>query len=180
MADVTPAKNNIDQAEVDYRSAVSEQLLTKIGGSINFINDNQMCIYPFIFNGPYKKLSGGEDGRVPLIVDIQIVGLAWSARRYGTSGNTQLDLHKIDSSGTDQGSLLSSNWIIAHNETDQRGFMKNFVAGTENAHAQAGSNMPNISTSNLNLSAGESLRLDIVGNASNARDLSVYVYYRPR
>lgn len=180
MADITPAKNNIKQEETDFKSAISEQLLSKIGASINFINNNQMCIYSFQFNGRYRKLSGGEDGRIPLITDIEIVGLGWSARDWGNSGNTQIDLHKINSSGVDQGSLLSSNWIIAHNETNQRGFMKNFVASTENAHSQAASNMPNISSSNLNLDAGESLRLDIESSASNARDLSVYVYYRPR
>ena len=180
MAKITPAKQDFYQEEVDYRSAVSEQLLTKIASNVQFVHDKQMCIYDFRFNGPYGKLSGGEDGGIPLIVDIEIVGLAWRARQWGTSGTTQLDLHKINSSGSDQGSLLSSNWIIAHNEVDQKGFMKNFVDSTENAHAQAASNMPNISSSNLLLSAGESLRLDIQSNATNANDLAVFIYYRPR
>lgn len=177
---VTPVKQDFYTEEVDYRSALSEQLMTKLASNVQFVHDRQMCIYDFRFNGPYAKLNGGEDGRIPLIVDIEIVGLAWSARQWGTSGTTQLDLHKINSSGADQGSLLSSNWIIAHNETDQRGFYKNFVDSTENAHSQAASNMPNISSANLNLSAGESLRLDIESNAAGANDLAVYVYYRPR
>lgn len=177
---VTPAKQDFYTEEVDYRSALSEQLMTKLASNVQFVHDRQLCIYDFKFNGKFRALLGGEDGRIPLITDIDIVGLAWSAREWGNSGNTQLDLHKINSSGTDQGSLLSSNWIIAHNETDERGFYKNFVDSTENAHSQAASNMPNISSANLELDAGESLRLDIVSNASDARDLSVYVYYRPR
>jgi len=180
MAKVTPAKQDFYTEEVDYRSAVSEQLLTKIASNVQFVHDKQMCIYDFKFLGPFNSISGGEDGGIPLIVDIEIVGLAWRARQWGTSGTTQLDLHKINSSGTDQGSLLNSNWIIAHNEVDQKGFYKNFVDATENAHSQSASNMPNISSSNLLLSAGESLRLDIVSNATAANDLAVYIYYRPR
>jgi len=38
MTDITPAQQNIQQEEVDYRSSINESTLTKIGASINFIN----------------------------------------------------------------------------------------------------------------------------------------------
>lgn len=40
MTDITAARLNIQQEEVDYRSAVSESMLSKIGGSINWLNAN--------------------------------------------------------------------------------------------------------------------------------------------
>jgi len=40
MTAITPALSTIQQEETDYRSGVSEALLTKIGGAINWINAN--------------------------------------------------------------------------------------------------------------------------------------------
>ena len=179
MADVTPAKNNIDQNEVDYRSAVSEQLLTKLGGSINFINDRQMCVFDFKFFGPFKTIAGGEEGAHVLPYNIEICAISFRLRDCGSSGNTTVDLHKINSSGVDQGSIFTNKIIVAHNETDQKGFFSNFIASTSNNVSQSASQMPTMTDSNRLINAGESIRLDVDGNATDAKDLVVYVYYRP-
>lgn len=180
MSDVTATKNNIKQAEVDYRSAVSEQLLSKIGGSINFINDKQMSVYDFKFLGPFHSISGGEDSALPFPFDVEICAIAFRLRDCGTSGNTTIDLHKISSSGSDSGSILTNKIIVAHNENNEKGFFVNFIESTNNDVDQAASQLPTMSDANRDIDAGESIRLDIDGNATGARDLAVYVYYRPR
>ena len=180
MAEITPAKNNIFEEETDYKSAVSEQLLQKMGGSINFINDKQMCIYDFKFLGPFYAISCGEDSALPMPFDIEICAISFRLRDCGSSGKTTIDLHKISTAGADSGSIFTNKIIVAFNETNEKGFFTNFIASTSNNVDQSASQMPTMSDSNRLLSAGESLRIDIDGNAVGARDLGVFIYYRPR
>ncbi len=180
MAKLTATKNDIYQEDVDYKSAVSEFMLSKIGQSINFINDKQMCVYDFKFLGKFYKISGGEDGAMVLPFDIEICGISWRLRSCGDSGTTILDLHKVNSSGVDQGSLLTYGWYIPHNELDNAGFFKNYISGTSNDMAETGNIMPIIPDADRLLSAGESLRIDVEGNATNAQDLAIHLFYRPR
>lgn len=49
MANITAARNNIEQEEVQYKAAVSSATFTKIGGSINHINTYQNNVFEFGF-----------------------------------------------------------------------------------------------------------------------------------
>lgn len=178
--ELTAARNNIYQEETDYKSAISEQLLSKIGASINFINNNNFLIYDFKFLGPFKPLDGGEDSAVPMISDIEIVGISFRLRDCGTSGNTTIDLHKINTSGTDAGSIFTNKIIVNADETNQKGFFVNFIANTNNDVDESASQLPTMSDANRNIDAGESLRVDIDGVAEDARDLGLFIHYRPR
>ena len=106
--------------------------------------------------------------------------ISFRARVYGTSGNTTVDLHKISTAGVDSGTIFTNKIIAAYNETDGKGFYSNFIDSTSNNVDQSASQLPTMSDANRNIDAGESIRLDIDGNATGARDLVVYVYYRPR
>ena len=173
MAKVTATKTDLFTEELDFRSAVSEQLLTKIGSNIQFIHDRQMCVYDFKFLGPFHAISGGEDSALPFPFNVEICSIAFRLRDCGSSGNTTIDLHKISSAGSDSGSIFT-------NENNEAGFFVNFIESTNNNVAQAASQMPTMSDANRNIDAGESIRLDIDGVATAAKDLAVYVYYRPR
>tara|TARA_R100001163_G_C5040862_1_gene179029 strand:- start:588 stop:1130 length:543 start_codon:yes stop_codon:yes gene_type:complete len=180
MAKVTATKTDLFTEELDFRSAVSEQLLTKIGSNIQFIHDRQMCVYDFKFLGPFHAISGGEDSALPFPFNVEICSIAFRLRDCGSSGNTTIDLHKISSAGSDSGSIFTNKIIVAHNENNEAGFFVNFIESTNNNVAQAASQMPTMSDANRNIDAGESIRLDIDGVATAAKDLAVYVYYRPR
>jgi hypothetical protein len=180
MAKVTPAKQDFYTEELDYRSAVSEQLLTKIGSNVQFIHDRQMCVYDFKFLGPFHTISGGEDSALPFPFDVEICAVSFRLRDCGSSGNTTIDLHKISTSGSDSGSIFTNKIIVAHNENNEKGFFVNFIESTNNDVDQAASQLPTMSSANRNIDAGESIRLDIDGAATDAKDLAVYVYYRPR
>ena len=185
MADVTPAKANIQQEEVDFKSAVSEQMLSKIGSSINFINDRQLCTFKFDFMGSFKPLGlgGGEDGRLVFPFDAEICCLATSLRDTGSSGSTIIDLHKVNSAGADQGSIFQSfhTYEIPNTATSGAGFYRNYISGTSafpgGTFSGTRGDMPD---ANRLFSAGELLRVDVVSNATGARDLSVTIFYRPR
>ena len=178
--EVTPAKNNLFNEETDFKSAISEQLLTKIAGSINFINDKQACVYDFKFLGGFRALQGGEDGAHIAVQDIEITAIAFRLRDCGSAAHTTVDLHKLSTTGADQGSIFTNKIIIQHNENNQAGFFVNFIDNTSNDLVQGSSQMPTMTASNREIDAGESLRIDIETNATNAKDLIVYVYYRPR
>ena len=183
MAEVTPAKQNIQQEEVDFKSAVSEQLLTKIAASINFINNKQFCTFKFDFMGPFKPLSGGEDGRLVFPFDAEICCLATSLRETGTDSVTTIDLHKINTSGVDQGSIFQSfhTYNIPSLATNEKGFFRNYIDGTSVFPAGTfGGTRGDMPDANRLFSAGESLRVDVVSSADGAKDLSVTVFYRPR
>ena len=180
MTDVTPAKSNLQQEEVDFKSALSEQLMTKVAGSVNFINDKQMCVYDFKFFGKFKTISGGEDGAMVAPFDLEICAISFRLRDCGSLSNTTIDLHKISSAGADSGSIFTNKIIVAHDETNEKGFFSNFISSASNAVTQAGSQMPTMTSGNREISAGESIRLDIDGNATDAQDLIVTIFYRPR
>ena len=185
MAEVTPAKQNIQQEEVDYKSSVSEQLLTKIAASINFINNKQFCTFKFDFLGPFEPLGlgGGEDGRLVFPFDAEICCLATSLRDTGSSGATVIDLHKINTSGVDQGSIFQGfhTYSIPSGATSGKGFFRNYIDGTSVFPSGTfGGTRGDMLDADRLFSAGEVLRVDVVSNADGARDLSVTVFYRPR
>jgi len=177
---VTPAKQDFFTEEVDYKSALSEQLMTKIATNVQFIHDRQMSVYDFRFMGPFHKISGGEDGLHIAPFNLEICAISFTLRDCGSSGTTTVDLHKVNSSGADQGSIFTNKIIVAHNEANQSGFFVNFIESTNNNVVQGASQMPTMTDSNREINAGESIRIDIDGNATGAKDLVVYVYYRPR
>ena len=179
-SEITPAKNNIFVEETDFKSAISEQLLQKLGGSINFINDKQFSVFDFRFLGNLRPIATGEDGAYIAINNFEIVGIAFRCRDCGSSGVTEIDLHKIGTDGTDAGSILTNKIKISSSENNEAGFFTNFVDNTSNNAQNAASQMPTMTDSNRNIDAGESIRIDIDAAAAAVKDLIVLVYYRPR
>ena len=95
---LTGVRQDIYQEETDYRSAISENLMTKLGQGINFINDNQLQTFNFRFLGPFGSMSGGEDGVWFFPYNIEVVGYSGHIRLAPVSGGTILgiDFHKLN------------------------------------------------------------------------------------
>src|SRR6056297_2157067 len=115
MADVTPARNNIDTEDVAFRAAVSEAVGTKIAGAINQINTRHTDQHSFNLNGDVAQLQQEQigDGFYFAIFDMELTGYCVINGRTGTSGTTAIDLHLIDGDGTDNGTIFSTNPEIA-------------------------------------------------------------------
>ena len=184
---LTGVRQDIYQEETDYRSAISENLMTKLGQGINFINDNQLQTFNFRFLGPFGSLSGGEDGVLVFPYNIEVVGYSGHIRLAPVSGGTILgiDFHKLNSSGTDQGTILENSIQIATTASNNAMFYKNTLTSTESVTTGIGgggggsTDLPNITSSTF--SAGEGLRIDLDGVTSGTgqEDLSVNVWCRP-
>ena len=91
MSDITPARENVDEELAKFQSALSEAFFFLLGGSINFINDNQRIPYMFEFAGPFGPLNGGEGGVLTLTNNQEVVGISGRLRETGSSGSTTID-----------------------------------------------------------------------------------------
>ena len=180
MADVTPSKNNLQQEEVDFKSALSEQLMTKIAGSVNFINDRQFCTFKFDFLGKFKVISGGEDGAVIMPMDVEICAISFRLRDTGSAGSTSFNLRRVNTDGS-QTTLfdLFSSTAIPATETNEKGFYRNYITGTYSLPGGLTTSFP-ISDANRLIDAGQGIRIDLIENATDAQDLSITIFYRPR
>lgn len=173
---ITPALNDIVQEEVETGASVSEATFTKIGGSINFLNNYWYHSYSFIFNGPFYSISGGgEDGLLILPFDAEVVAITGHCKQYGTSGNTVIDIHKIDGA-TDEGTILSTKLQMTNAVSNNTVFGKNYLLSTQST--ASGITLPAFTTRNFD--AFDGLRVDIDSSATGSEDLTINVWFRAR
>jgi len=178
MTKVTEALNIIQQEETNFNSSVSEATLQRMGGVSNLIAARSNKSFDFRFNGPFFGISGGEDGYHIAIWDSQITGISGALRVTGSSGTTTVDVHKIDTDGTDLGTIFSTKLSITSAAADGVIFYTNFLDASEN-NPTGVTNPINTNAAALVLTQGQGLRVDIDGNATSSRDLSVNINYRP-
>ena len=180
---VTGERVDIYQEEVDYRSALSENLMTKMAKGVNFINDSQLSTFNFRFLGNFQGLSGGEDGILVLPMNIEVIGYSGHLRLVPTSSILSIDIHKVNSSGADQGSILENSIQINTSASNGVVWYTNQLASTENnptgvlggAVSEA---LPTVDTTSF--LAGEGMRIDIDATlAMGCEDLSFNIWYRP-
>ena len=96
-------------------------------------------------------------------------------QNYGLSGNTVIDIHKVDGS-TDEGSVLTTKLTLTNAVTDGTVFGKNYLLNTQST--ASGITLPVFSTRNFD--AFDAIKIDIDSNADSARNLSINVWFRAR
>jgi hypothetical protein len=116
MADITRLKRNIQVEETDFRSAVSESVLQKVGGSVNFINDRQYDTKGFFLNGKYGTATvpmTAIDGLYVFPFDAEIFNVYMFNIVAGSGGTTELDIKRLTDSGGSPTSIFSTTPKIA-------------------------------------------------------------------
>lgn len=124
MADVTPARANIQTEEVQYRSSVSEYTWQKIGGSINHINTYQNNFFEFGFllgissSGTPSYNQGFTvpitiSAPEPIIDNMEIYKVSLSHVTSGSSGTTELDIEWAASGSGTWASIFSTTPKVA-------------------------------------------------------------------
>lgn len=178
MTKVTEALNVIQEEEVQFNSSVSEATLFRMGALSNLIAARSNKAFDFKFLGPYRPLSGGEDGARVFLWDSQITGISGYIRLSGASGTTTVDIHKIDTDGTDLGTIFSTKISITSAAVDGVVFYTNFLDLTANAPTGI-TNGVELSAAILEFDQGQGLRVDVDSNAVGSRDLTINAHYRP-
>lgn len=176
--EITPQRQNIFQEEIDYRSGGTERTFSKIGASMNFINERQIREKKFALNGNYSIGEGdsGIDGLLVFMFDAELVGLAMSNVTAGSSGTTTLDVHWYSSPGTDEGSIFTTRPAIDSNAPDGAYLAKNLIDG--NTESGTGLTLPVFSKTEF--SQFDALRLDLDSAMEEPQDCDLILYYRPR
>lgn len=179
MADVNPARSNLDENEVKYRAAVSEALLTKTAASINFLNNFQYDQRCFQLNGSYALGVGqlGADQIIPLLFDCEIVGFSYWNGATGVSGSSIFDIHRLTGGDTDAGTIFSTKPEFDSTAASNTYTVRDDLNATTVA-LPTGHTLAVLSTTQFN--AGDALRLDIDAAMPGASNAGVYIFLRPR
>ena len=180
MAEITPARlvDGIQSEEVDFRSPISENTWTRVGGSINFINERQVDTHQWVLNGRYQlfDIVQGPDGILPVLFDMEIVGYSIYSDVSGSSGTTTLDIHKLSAGGTDDGSIFNVNPAV--DSTSANGSYS-LIRLDPAADLQLPTGHTKGTFNTTQFVAGEALRFDLDGSMENGRNISFQLLFRP-
>ena len=182
MSEITPARQNIFEQETRYRAAVSEATKTKIGGSINFINERQYDQKAFFLNGPYRvavNIGSTEavDGLMPFLFPVELVGVWMFNLVSGSSSNTQLDVRRRTSPGGTSTSIFSTRPRITSAASNFAYVGRRL---TDNSVLGGGTGMTAPVLSQTEFNAGDVLTLDIVSAMPGAENAGLILQLRPR
>ena len=178
MAEVAPDRSNLLVEETQFRGAVSEALLQKTAASINFINGFQHNFHTFHLNGPYLKFTApfpGVDGIFPCLFNMEVVGVSYYNGVSGSSGNTIVDIHRISSSGADNGTIFSTRPQISDSAASESFTVIDLV--TPQSFVPAGHTAAVFNQTTFN--AGDALRLDLDSAMSGGQNFQLGLFYRP-
>ena len=184
MVDVTEQRQNIQEEESDFNSAISEAYAFKVASSINFVNKRQHDSHQWIGNGPasiFASLSG-LDGPFQFLFDAEITGLAMSFanKTFTGTGTTKLefDIRRVTTPGTSGSSIFSTLPAIDDTAPNTNSwFVYNFITDTFTSNV-TGSVEPVASV--VNVDAGDLLYWDITETISTVEDFALRIFYRPR
>lgn len=192
MADLTPARRNVQLEEVQYKAAVSEATFQKLGASVNFINYYQYKHFEFGF---IKAISNSGSPTYntftpPLVIsdneefptNAQIVAITLQHNTSGSGGTSELDIEwSTQNSGT-WASIFSttpkatsaapadSQWDLVYNDAT--------ATFASVSTTPAGCTVPVFSKTTF--AAGNRLRCRAVTNQTGTPNgFTMRIYWRP-
>lgn len=185
MSDIAQARYNIQTAEVQYEAAISEATFNKIGGAINFINNEQFKHFEFGFLKAISPAGGSPTYNLftpssTVISDVEafpndseIVGICLVHNTSGSSGTTTLRIEwSAQNSGT-WATIFSTNASVTSAAPTDAQFDT-----FGNATTPTGCTVPVISVSTF--LAGTRLRCVCTAvQAGTPNGFLMKVYYRP-
>lgn len=181
--EISGVKRPLYEEDVQFGTGLSEQVFTKYAENIMHIHNNQFMKWDFRFLGPLRAIAGGgEDGSFVPIQDFEICGFSWSFKTAPTSNDFLiLDIHEIDSSGNDQGSILDRRLTIRGSETDgHTGYYVNFINNTGTTYTIPSENPTFTNDAARLFTAGTALRVDLDTADEGFENFCFNIFYRPQ
>ena len=102
--------------------------------------------------------------------------MSFRVKDAGSAGTTEIDIHKLSTIGLDTGSIMTTTAKIGHTSSNGSPNYANLLVPS--GLASAGNTLPVFNTTQFDV--GEQLRIDVVSNATGAKDLHVNLWYRAR
>lgn len=177
MAEINPSRELLNEEDTAYKRSVSEIIMSRFGATNNFIAKYQTDYISFFLNGSYGVATGlvGYDGAYTGFYNFEIVGISIWNGISGSSGTTDLDVHWIDQSGVDQGSIFSVTPKIDSTSADATRGFRNLE--TNNDYTMTGVTLPTLSKSTF--LEGETLYLVVNGAMTEAKNAALTLNVRP-
>lgn len=178
MAEILPSRSNLLVEETQYRSAVSEALLQKTGGSINFINTYQYDTQSFKLNGSYSNGQGstGTDGIFVVRYRMEIIAISAYSQTVGSSGSTVLDVHYLTGPGVDAGTIFSVKPSFDFTSSNNSYMLHDAIVDTD---IVTGTGITNPVLSQKIFEVGDALRLDLDSAMVGGTDCGLNIHFRP-
>lgn len=183
MPIVPPARNNLFVEEVDYKSAVSEALMTRFAGQTNFLNQRHYYQKQFFLNGFYEGAVGyaAVDGMEIFPFNAEIFDVGVFSIEKGISGTTELDIKIRTSSGGAATSIFSTTPKILSTAPDSTFFRigetnVSWVAPVLNSVIVS----PIDGKTVYEVNAGSSVEINVVSAMDNARSCGIILFCRSR
>jgi hypothetical protein len=179
MTDITDFRANVQVEETKYKATVSETTLQKMGAATNFVNNRQYDLHSFNLNGAYQLGVGstGVDGLYPLVINMELVAVTVYSIDAGVSGTTTFDIHWLNSSGVDQGSIFSTKPSISSAAPNNAYGIKGLITEIPD-FGGTGITLPVLSKTQFD--QGNALRFDIDAAMSSAQNAGLTFHFRPR
>jgi len=179
MSDITGERKLIQSEEVAYAAAVSSGTGSRIGSVLNFHTMSQHQKMSWKFNGKYGRSTSaqtGVDGSVFIMRDCIIIGFAMSNLVNGTSGSTEIDIIRFQSSGS--GTTIFGTRPQISTAGGNNVFMSAWYDPNEVLENPSGTLLPSYTSMLLN--KGDMLTFNFVQRMAGAQDLTVELTTRLR
>lgn len=180
MTTIAPARldKGIQEEEVSFRAPVSESTGTRIGGSINFINERQYDTHKWDANGRFSLFTilTGFDGKYAFLFDVEVIGYSLTVDTTGISGTSTFDIHKFTGGVVDAGTIFSTKPAVANTAADGSQSIIRLDPASD-LQLPAGHTKGVFSTTSF--LAGEAVQAQIDAAADVARNASLTIMYRP-
>jgi hypothetical protein len=131
----------------------------------------------FFLNGLYRLGLGqsGVDGLYVVPFPLELIGLSMFNMKAGSSGDTTLDIHWLNSGG-DQGSIFSTRPKISFNAGNEAYLARNLISG--NDKTGTGLTLPVFSKTEFD--EFDAMRIDIDDAQIGGENSGIILWYRPR
>lgn len=175
---VPPERRLIYQSGAQYRSAVSEELIQRLGALANFISLFQYDTKAFFLNGKYSVVSTPQsavDGLYRFPFNAEIFDVVMFSMIAGSSGTTILDVKRVTQSGGVGVSIFTTTPKIASTAGN------NSYIGIGETGTGLTAPVLDSETDVYNIDAGDAIYCDLLqSQQGDARNCGIIVYFRPR
>jgi hypothetical protein len=176
---INPARNLIQAEETDYKSAVSESVVTRIGASLNHIMLKQWLNFDYKLNGSYQfgVNETNLDGMFIFPVDCEVGFIAFSNAVSGVSGTTRLNVRWFSNSGINEGSIFSTRPAISSAAPNNAYLARDILNLVNIGGGGAGVTTPVLSKTTF--LAGQAIAVDLDEAMNGGENFSLTIYFRP-
>lgn len=181
MAEVTPARTLIDQAETQFRASLNENTMTRLAAANGFIQRYVAIEHNWKVNGAVAQAVSinAVDGVLFCFSNIRIIGYSITLGNTGSSSSLIVDVREIDTAGVDQGSIFNTPPQIDNTATNNSSSGDEYFLDVQNQVASGGGGHTQADFAKREFTPGTTLEFQVTQSQPEARNLNFKLLYIP-